>query len=464
MLTRTLATLALIFVFYLLPGQSAMAQFTPQLEPCFAKTMPQLKSLPAGTPIIQSIGHIFRNSDKCAPFFVTFTWENHYDQGDGYSHYSLNFVYTFRGELWYRTDKEEFTLAGDPAHWQGINKIGKFDGYGQSCVRLDEKGACTELHRFDRGQVRPLKTGGDYLGALTYGFPAVTTQGVLVPIDLHALSPSFEFRNSWHEWHPNGGLIEINNPALVSFDFRALTKAAKEWESYSTTINYNQDNDTEDMPSGHKGRLVIKLDFDQFCEGENNKDMEPCKQTETLLDDLKLALELRDLYPAVLPDATSEFDIDKLVLDQLRLSHPSLSSKDEAWMLNNAGGTNPKTLDISIPDYCDKCSAQPLCKWRGDVMEVHENTHVQYLLQNPADRQTLIAEHATDTVKHSLDKAKITSDMEYRAYNERAKAILELIKQQLNQSTGCTFNPQFYPDLDALKSRIDYNVTIKKQP
>lgn len=160
MFSRRLSAIALFFVFYLMPGP-AMAQFLPQLEPCFAKTMPHLKTLPAGTPIIQSIGHIFRNTDKCAPFFVTFTWENHYDQGDGYTHYSLNFVYTFPGELWYRTDKEEFTLAGDPAHWRGINRVRKFDGYGQSCVRIDEEGVCTELHKFDRGHVRPLQTLGD---------------------------------------------------------------------------------------------------------------------------------------------------------------------------------------------------------------------------------------------------------------------------------------------------------------
>ena len=457
MLSRIVSTIALLVIIFLMPGFSNTAQAGFKLEPCFAKNIPHLSALPGDIPIIQVSGHVFRKKDKCAPFFVTFTWENHYDRGDGHSHYSLEYVQTFPGEFWYRTDKEEFTLTGNPEQWQGLSRVRKFNGYGQSCVRLDEKGGCDELRKYDRGQVRAKKTPNEFLSSLSYGYPAVTTQGQEVPITFSALSPLFEFRNNRHKWLAGGGHIEINNPALISFNFRELIKAATEAETYTTTVNYNQNNDTEDVPSGHKGKLTIKLDFDQVCDGDNQKDMDPCQQLEALLDDLKFSLEVRDLYPAVLQDATDDSNLDDLVLDQLRSSHPYMSSDEQSNMLDNAGTTNPKTLKIFVPDYCHNCAARPLCKLRGESMLEHEQTHVDYLLDNPMDRQILNTDPATvtDTVQHGRDRARIASKMEYLSYNNQAKYILARIKDQLNQTNGCTLQPRFYSDLDELSNRIN---------
>jgi len=417
--------------------------------------------LPAGVPIIQVIGHEFRNSDKCVPFFVTFTWENHYDRGDGYTHYSLRFVHTFPGELWYRTDKEEFTLVADPAHWEGLNKIRKFDGFGQVCARIDENGACVDLRKFDRDQVRAKKTSGVYLGALSYAYPSVTTRGEAVPIAFHAMSPEFGFRNTRHEWRPGGGLVEINNTALVSFDYRAIVKEASKQGTYITTVKYNQDNDVQDVPSGNKGELVIKLDFDQRCNGNNQSEMSPCQQVAELLTDLKSALELRDIYMEVAPDAKDEFHIDELIIEKLRLRNPHMDSKKEAWLLNNAGGTNPRTGEINVPDYCDECAAHPLCSWQGDMIKAHENTHKEYLQKN-SDARLLLTDteyqmsNYPDVNELGRAKAEVIADMESVAYNERAKYIRNLINEQLNQSPGCTFDPQFYSDFDALINKIKY--------
>ena len=80
-------------------------------NPAWRKKTPMIKMLPGNTEIIQVMGHNFRKDDACVPFYVTFSWENHYDRDDGYSHYSLQFKQTFAGELWYSTDKQEFTLT-----------------------------------------------------------------------------------------------------------------------------------------------------------------------------------------------------------------------------------------------------------------------------------------------------------------------------------------------------------------
>ena len=131
-LTRALAGLTLLLLGSLLFNTPAEANVIPQMQPCLAKKIPQIQMLPGDSYIIQVMGHQFRKDDACVPFYVTFTWENHYDHDDGYSRYSLQFVQTFTGELWYSTDKQEFTLTANPAHWKGASKIRKFDGYGQA--------------------------------------------------------------------------------------------------------------------------------------------------------------------------------------------------------------------------------------------------------------------------------------------------------------------------------------------
>jgi hypothetical protein len=50
--------------------------------------------------------------------------------------------------------------------------------------------------------------------------------------------------------------------------------------------------------------------------------------------------------------------------------------------------------------------------------------------------------------------------MGYRAYNERAKYLLELIEQQVNSTTGCPFSLEFYDEIKKLTKAIDLDVTF----
>ncbi len=457
MLTRTLIGLVLIILGNLLFHTSAEADFIPQLQPCYAKNIPQTKMLPGDTYIIQVMGHQFRKDDECVPFYVTFTWDNNYDHDNGYNRYSLQFVQTFTGELWYSTDKQEFTLVANPAHWKGTSKIKKFDGYGQVCLRFDEHDKCLELHKFDRDYVRAIKTPDQFLAALSYAYPAVKTHGQTIPITLHASSPEFEFMDAQRKWTPNGGIIKINNPALISIDFPELIEAASTKGAYTASINYNRNNDLDQVSNYDRGRLVIKLDFDPDCKGSNTSDMDPCEQIEWLLDDLQFVLRTRDLYPEVFQtiDNAPNYDIDRWVVAGLRQYYPYMTDAEAEEYLNTSGRTDPGTLDYQVPDYCDKCTAFPHCEWQYEAVVRHEEANVEYMDAHPDEQEVLKRKPPyNDDKKQHRAEAEILSKMEYRSYNEHAKYLKAIIYQELNNQE-CTFGTEFYEKFQSLIHQIN---------
>ena len=347
--------LVLLFVVVLSPWGSVRADntaWTP-FTPCFTQELTPVKMLPSTMPIIMVLGHQFRKGDKCVPVTVTYTWTNHYDLKDGYSYYNLRYSQKFSGELWYRTDREEFTITANPAHWAGYDKIRGFDGAGQRCVRFDEAGLCEELRKYERGQAYAKTTGGVYLGSLTYGYPEVVTNGETVPVTFFAQSTLFEFRNTKYTWRPDGGTIEINNPALIHFDYKKLVEAAADEKVYTISVPYKNDNDTGDIPSPNAGELTIKLDFDLACDGSNDTGMSKCEQIEGLLSELKWALELRDIYRDVWPLAPDSNTLLALVMVQIRMNHRYMTDDDANFIQKNFGATNPVDLSISVPDLCN---------------------------------------------------------------------------------------------------------------
>lgn len=454
-LTRKLTGIPLLLLGSLLFITSVGADVFPKMQPCQAKKIPQIQSLPGNMPIIQVMGHLFRKDDACVPFYVTFTWENHYDRDDGYSHYSLKFVQTFPGEFWYSTDKQEFTLVGNPVQWKGTSKVKKFEGSGQVCVRFDENDQCLDLHRFDRDYLRAKKTPDEFMASLSYAYPEIITHGQTVPITLFAGSPAFEFKDAKRKWTPNDGHFDINNPALISFDFPELIKAAANKGTYTATIGYNRNNDIETASSHDRGKLMIKLDFDPECKGYNNRDMDPCQQIARLLDYLQEALRLRELYPEVVDNAIrtnqeiTDQNIDKKVVEALRDIDPYLTDAEVDELLNTSGGTNPVSLDITVPDYCDKCAAKPLCKWNRDAVRAHEEANKAFLEANPGKRDIL-----NDNNKPGLDKAIIIAEIEYNAYNDRAIFLKDLLYKQTDAHHDCTFGAEFFSKFQSLIHQI----------
>lgn len=456
MLIRGFSFIALTVVCCIAPTCPVIAQSIQFIEPCLVKTMPHLGTLPANTPIIQVAGHEFRKSDGCSPVFVTFTWENQYDRGDGCTQYSLKFVHTFPGEFWYRTDREEFAIAA-ASQWKGLNLVREFKGFGQKCVKYED-GVCTACEKFDYGHVHPVKTVWAYIAELTYGYPEVTRGDETVPVTFNAVSPDFRFDNGLYQWMPVP--LHINNAGLASFDYRKIVKEASGQGIYAIKVEYDQDNDVEDVPSGHKGSLLIRLDFDERCGGNNQSDMDPCQQIEELLTtELRWALNLRDIYEGAKERARDVNHIKELVNEEIRERYPHLDSNQMTWMLDNMGTTNLQTLEISVPEFCDECAAYPLCRWKREIIELHENTHKMNLEENNQWKLLL-----TDTPyqyerypranERNIAIAKVYADMEVIAYNERAKFIVDLINKELGSAPGCTFDFKFWSDFDAMVNTI----------
>ncbi len=435
----------------------------PGFVPCFERDLPTMKMLPSNIPMIMVAGHKFRMADKCEPVTITFTWTNYYDEKDGYAFYNLKYSHKFSGEVWYRTDRAEFTIVGNPANWVGYDKILSFDGAGQYCAKQDGTGQCEDLRKFEHGQVMALKTGGVYLGSLTYAYPEVVTNGETVPVTFFAQSPLFEFRNQQGKWLPGDGTIEINNPALIHFDYQTLVKAASDEKAYTVTVPYKYDNDTGDMPSYDTGRLVIKLDFDKVCNGDDETGMSKCEQIQALLPELRWAIELRDDYRDLLPDASDMDELENLVNARIRLTHPYMT-QDESDALDKVfGKTYTRSLKTEVPDLCSDCTARPLCEWRTQAIAVHEETNRKYLELNKRDRDMLNIEpgYIQNATAVGREQARILSVMEYRAYNERAKFLLNLIAQQMDKAPDCSFSKEFQSELESLSEQVDMKVTLQ---
>lgn len=458
MLTRHISCLLLLTIFNVAFISTSVASVFPQIEPCFAKKLAKSQPLPKSTPIIQVMGHNFRKGDECFPFYVTFTWENYYSKEDGYTEYSLEFTQTFSGELWYRTDREEFTLVGNPAHWGGLSKVKKFIGGGQVCIEYEADGKCLDLHEYDYGDVRAVKTPDAYLASLGYAYPAIKVGNQAIPVLFDAISPAFEFWDGQRKWTPNDGLIKVSNPDLISIDFPALIDAALNQGIYQTIVNYNGDNDPEDTIGHNKGSLSIKLDFTD-CGGFNSSDMDHCDQIMGLIDDLEFALTLRDLYPEALKgiDKKPDCDIHLEVKKLLRQRIPYITEAELNTMFDQSGITNSVTLDYEVPDYCDECTAKPYCEWQRRFITRHEQAAVEFLEDHPAKHHKLKQTTAhTNSSQHCIDTETIVSETEVYAYNERAKYLRDLIFDELNNNQECEMNDYYESTFQTIIQDISY--------
>jgi hypothetical protein len=189
------------------------------------------------------------------------------------------------------------------------------------------------------------------------------------------------------------------------------------------------------------------------------KEVPRCEQLESLLFNILWAIDLRDLFKSKSEIAESTEQLDLLVNQELKKRYPDLDILDEKFLNENAGNYTYQTGEIVVPNLCKGCATMPLCMWNMEGLRIHEKTHQLDALADPNIKRLFTdtqyqMEHYTANELGGV-QAQVQGDLDYHAYDENARYLMDILQMELSRSTGCSFPPEFYMNLnkalDALK-------------
>jgi len=183
-----------------------------------------------------------------------------------------------------------------------------------------------------------------------------------------------------------------------------------------------------------------------------------CQQLEDLVDNVLWAIGLRDGFLAKSQTASSEEQLVQSVGVDLAARYPGLDIQDKQYLEDNAGGYNFHTGETTLPNLCRGCTSRPLCRWDMEGLRIHEKTHELDVLANPVLRKIFVdTQYQMENYNANelaREQARVRGEMEYHAYDEQARYLMDILKQELSTST-CTFPAGFYEKYsraqDALK-------------
>jgi hypothetical protein len=52
------------------------------------------------------------------------------------------------------------------------------------------------------------------------------------------------------------------------------------------------------------------------------------------------------------------------------------------------------------------------------------------------------------------EQARVRGEMEHHAYDEYARYLMDILQLELSRSSGCSFDPGFYADLDRMLNAL----------
>ncbi len=182
------------------------------------------------------------------------------------------------------------------------------------------------------------------------------------------------------------------------------------------------------------------------------KEKPRCEQLEALLSKVLWAIDMRDKYGSMAQHADSVADLHAMVNLDLNDRYPGLDIVDKQFLADNAGGYNIHSGETILPNLCKGCATRPLCAWDREGLRIHEKTHELDVLANPvlkrlfADTQYQMANFTANQL--AKEQARVWGEMDYHAYDENARYLMDILQRELSGSMGCNLPPQFYSDLD----------------
>jgi len=181
------------------------------------------------------------------------------------------------------------------------------------------------------------------------------------------------------------------------------------------------------------------------------KEVPRCEQLEPLLAEITWAIGMRDKFKAMAKVATTENELIELVNIDLNEHYPGLDIQDKEFLNKYAGGYDICSGKTVIPNRCKGCATSPVCRWITEALRVHEKTHELDVLKTPSYKKVncdLDYRSVTSASKLASEEVAILGDLEYHAYDEQARYLMDILQRELSQSSGCNLPASFYVDLN----------------
>ncbi len=239
--------------------------FAFKLAPCEAKKKFDAMPISPTTPVAMVAGHEFRKADKCVPIEVAARWTNHYRSFE-HSFYDMKAQESYPGELWYRTDREEFIIVAGATIYSGNERLTGMSASGEACNHSYDN-VCDKWTTFSNADVKMHVINGSNTGALKYGYPTVTTREEEVPASVDIIPPHFEFFRS-RDSYSRPPMVEIDNLSLFDASpvrYAELLDAMRKKKTYSKEIKWKHNEKVEDIPTHNEGTLSLSITFDPKC-------------------------------------------------------------------------------------------------------------------------------------------------------------------------------------------------------
>jgi len=237
-----------------------------KLAPCGAKKMFDRMPIPVTQPVATVAGHEFRKGDICVPVEIGAEWKTRYDASD-HEWYEMTARETYPGELWYRTDTEEFVIVANGKTYSGPDVLLSLSAAGEAC-NSSSGDRCGKWTRFGNESVVSQDVLGSKTGSFVYGDPAVITPDEEIPPAVDIMPPAFEFHRNEREYF-RPPMPTVDNVALFDrapLTYRELVRASSRREQVSRTIAWNR-NERADEPGEHVGTLTLHISFEPSCPG-----------------------------------------------------------------------------------------------------------------------------------------------------------------------------------------------------
>lgn len=317
---------------------------------------------------------------------------------------------------------------------------------GKACIKTDSPPhvQCQEWEGMTKYKV----SEGDIYPAVHDWVVGMTTDNHKVVFEIE--TPSLLFSSSYDHYNRSSG-------CYVSPIEKSLVEFEENVHHQNLTINQQIGSPSTSTPRCEPGS-TMSLEL-TICDVKNFTELDQCDQLGKALEAARFALYLADLFKKFGNAASSDKELMKLVINQIRKENPDTNIENtDAYLNANAGGFRTCSGKKTVPDYCAiGCMPRPLCEWITKAINAHEDIH-GLDVANEAQTVDKICKphlHGLSDKKANELNAEFVARTDANAYTEQAQYLVDIVRQQItNSSLACTPSTDVLLDFEELESEL----------